>query len=98
VIACDVDKAVLENPAADQALLMPDAQTIPVPSASVDLVVADYVLEHVAAPTELAKEIDRVLRPGGCTNRAQPPAHTCTRKVAAAKGSSRHLPNQVPHE
>jgi SAM-dependent methyltransferase len=65
VVAVDPDPAVLDNPLADEAKVMPDEQTIPMPDASCDLVVADWVLEHVSCPRQLGREIARVLRPGG---------------------------------
>ena len=64
VIAIDPDPAVLTNPSADQTLVMVDDE-IPLPDRSVDLVVANWVLEHVRDPHAGAAEIDRVLRPGG---------------------------------
>lgn len=39
--------------------------TIPLPDASVDVVVSYDVLEHVASPPDSVREIHRVLRPGG---------------------------------
>jgi ubiquinone/menaquinone biosynthesis C-methylase UbiE len=39
--------------------------TIPLPDASIDVVVSYDVLEHVASPPHAVREIHRVLRPGG---------------------------------
>lgn len=64
VVAVDVDDAVLHNRAADERRLMV-AGRIPLEDDSVDLVVADYVLEHVIHPASFVREIDRVLRKGG---------------------------------
>jgi len=33
---------------------------------SVDIVICDYVLEHVEHPDQFQEEIDRILKPGGC--------------------------------
>lgn len=41
------------------------AEAIPLPSASVDLVITQEVLEHVADPFKAIEEIHRVLKPGG---------------------------------
>tara|TARA_B100000886_G_C20346676_1_gene458984 strand:+ start:244 stop:963 length:720 start_codon:yes stop_codon:yes gene_type:complete len=64
VIACDVDEAVLLNNTADKVLLMKNNH-IPVLNESIDLVIADFVLEHVKETSEFACEINRVLKPGG---------------------------------
>ena len=64
VVAVDPDAVVLTNRWADQTLVMVDG-TIPLPDRSVDVVVANWVLEHVEDPEAAAAEIDRVLRPGG---------------------------------
>jgi SAM-dependent methyltransferase len=65
VVAVDPDPVVLDNRTADQVLVMPDPEKIPVDSHSCDLIVANWVFEHVANPSALAPDIDRVLRPGG---------------------------------
>jgi ubiquinone/menaquinone biosynthesis C-methylase UbiE len=65
VIAVDPDPAVLTNKTADQTLVMTEGHRIPVPDSSVDVVVANWVLEHLQDPSAAAAEIDRVLRPGG---------------------------------
>jgi len=82
VIAVDPDSAVLRNPTADRVLVMTEDHVIPLPDCSVDLVVANWVLEHVQDPGVAAAEIDRVLRPGGwfC-------AHTPNRNGYVALGS-----------
>jgi SAM-dependent methyltransferase len=41
------------------------AEAIPLPDASVDLVITQEVLEHVADPFKAMQEIHRVLKPGG---------------------------------
>jgi ubiquinone/menaquinone biosynthesis C-methylase UbiE len=64
VIGLDVDPVVLSNPLVDRAIVY-DGETIPMETASVDLVVSDYTFEHIANPERFSKEIERVLRPGG---------------------------------
>lgn len=67
VVGCDVDPVVRENPTLDAAYVMPLGEPTPFEDASFDLVIADYVLEHVThedAPA-IAAEMMRVLRPGG---------------------------------
>lgn len=47
------------------AEVIKDANALPVPDQSIDVAVCVEVLEHLFAPKEAAKEIYRVLRPGG---------------------------------
>lgn len=65
VIGIDVDKAVLDNPAVDEAHVVRVGESLPVVDGTVDLVVSDYVFEHIADPAWAAGEIGRILRPGG---------------------------------
>jgi SAM-dependent methyltransferase len=67
-IAVDVDPAVLENPFASEKHVMPivhGAVTIPVADSSVDVVICDWVVEHLPDPLAVFAEFNRVLRPGG---------------------------------
>ncbi|MFN3474839.1 MAG: class I SAM-dependent methyltransferase [Blastomonas sp.] len=64
VIAVDVDTAVLDNRSSDEQLLMVDGK-IPLPDQSVDMIVSDYVLEHIVDVGLFCAEVDRVLKPGG---------------------------------
>jgi SAM-dependent methyltransferase len=64
VIVADIDPVVLENRSADRTIQMqPDH--VPLESSSVDVIVADYVVEHVEDPKAFGSEIDRLLKPGG---------------------------------
>lgn len=67
VVGVDVDEAVLKHPALAEAHVLDPGDPIPYRDASFDLVLADYVLEHVAAADapRVARELLRVLRPGG---------------------------------
>ena len=40
-------------------------ESIPLPDASVDAVVCEYVVEHLSEPQRVLKELRRILRPGG---------------------------------
>ena len=65
LVGIDVDRAVLANTHLDEAhVVAPDAPW-PMASNSVDIVVSEYVLEHIEHPHRFAAELDRVLRPGG---------------------------------
>jgi SAM-dependent methyltransferase len=64
VIAVDVDPVVLQNPSADECLVM-HSNSIPLSDHSVDVIIADWVLEHIEFPKQFCEEVNRVLRPGG---------------------------------
>jgi SAM-dependent methyltransferase len=64
VIGIDVDLVAAENPIIDEFRAI-DGPRWPLDDNSVDLAVCDWVLEHVADPTEFVGELHRVLRPGG---------------------------------
>ncbi|MEL6870926.1 MAG: methyltransferase domain-containing protein [Pseudomonadota bacterium] len=64
VIAADVDKAVISNQASDEQLVI-EPERLGLPPGSVDLVVADYVLEHVDDADIFARQIDECLKSGG---------------------------------
>lgn len=63
----DVDPIVLTNPSVVQAKVIEPGDRLPYDDASYDMVIADYVLEHIgrAHAAIVAEEILRVLRPGG---------------------------------
>lgn len=65
VIGADMDPAVLGNPQLDRAVLLTPEGRLPLADASVDLIVAFAVFEHVASPDIVAGELTRVLKPGG---------------------------------
>lgn len=64
---CDVDPAVLENPILNEAKLLKeeDDYRIPYPDAHFDVVIADWVVEHLPDPERSFLEIHRVLKRGG---------------------------------
>ncbi|TWT52647.1 putative S-adenosylmethionine-dependent methyltransferase [Rubripirellula amarantea] len=64
VLGIDVDPCGVEHPYVDEFRLIDDKRW-PVESSSRDLVIADYVIEHLAEPGEFFDEVKRVLRPGG---------------------------------
>jgi len=64
VYACDVDKAVYLNKNVDEILTMEDGK-VQAHGESMDIIIADYVLEHIENPKKFFNEIDRLLKPGG---------------------------------
>ena len=64
-IGVDPDEIVLSNPFLNEAYVMDQDGKIPLADNSVDLICSFAVLEHVGEPHKLAKEVQRVLRPGG---------------------------------
>ena len=65
LIGLDVDDAVLSNPYVDEAYVYEVDAPLPLEDESVDVVFADWVVEHVEFPDRFANEIARVLKPGG---------------------------------
>lgn len=65
VIGADVDPVVSSNPALDEHVLIEHDGRLGLDDQSVDLIVADHTFEHVTDPTPVARELTRVLRPGG---------------------------------
>lgn len=63
-IAADVDTAVVENRASTDNILI-EKERVPLEDSTVDVIVADYVLEHIDNPESFVKEVDRLLKPGG---------------------------------
>jgi SAM-dependent methyltransferase len=64
LIGVDIDKSVLANPTLDEAYVC-DIARMPFEDAKFDVVILDYVLEHLEDPTAAVLGIKRVLKPGG---------------------------------
>lgn len=64
VVGADVQSVVLANPTTSRNLLIEEGR-IPLSSESVDVIVADFVLEHVQDVERFAGEVARILKPGG---------------------------------
>lgn len=65
VIGVDPDPAVETNPGLDRAIVIGSDGRLTLPDRSVDVVVSDFTFEHIADPAGAARELDRVLVPGG---------------------------------
>jgi SAM-dependent methyltransferase len=66
VIGIDVDPHACDNPYLDEfRLVSAEAGDFPLPDASADLCVTDYVVEHVRDHRKFFAECHRILKPGG---------------------------------
>ena len=65
VIGTDVYDGVLHHPYLDERHVTRPSQPLPLPDASVDIVVADWVFEHLKDPKQFVSEMERIVRPGG---------------------------------
>ena len=65
LIGLDPDPAARANPQIDEFIESESASEWPVEPGAVDLVVARYVIEHVAQPGAFLSNVRRVLKPGG---------------------------------
>jgi SAM-dependent methyltransferase len=65
VVGVDVDASVLGNPSLDCAIVVDEDGPLPFPSSSIDLIVSDFCFEHLRFPESAARELTRVLKPGG---------------------------------
>lgn len=65
VIGVDVDDAVLSNRSTDENVVIGPDGSLPFADGSADVVIADFVLEHLDDPAMVEAEVFRVLKPGG---------------------------------
>lgn len=64
VVGADIDPIVLQNSELDETYIIKD-NVLPFSNAAFDVVLSDYVLEHVEYPLQFLSEVHRVLKPGG---------------------------------
>jgi SAM-dependent methyltransferase len=65
VEGCDVDDVVLQNCFLDHAEVITPDVALPYPDDRFDIVVSRYVFEHIDNPDQVARELLRVVKPGG---------------------------------
>jgi|HubBroStandDraft_1064217.scaffolds.fasta_scaffold249572_2 SAM-dependent methyltransferase len=102
-VAVDVDPAVLQNPFAKDRFVMPLERgrvRVPMEDASVDVIICDWVVEHLADPAEVFLELKRVLRPGGSvcvrTSNKWHYAHLAARLLGSSKAGALALRRAQP--
>ena len=89
VIAADVDPIVLENKTADECIVL-EGDQLPFEDESIDVVIADYVLEHIEEPNLFSNEVDRILKRGGYFCARTPHKYHYVSIAAAATKNSAH--------
>jgi ubiquinone/menaquinone biosynthesis C-methylase UbiE len=65
IVGIDVDPDAAQNPGIDEFRLLADEAIWPVADQSIDLIISDFVLEHIKDPTSYFAEAARVLKPKG---------------------------------
>lgn len=65
VVAADVDDVVRENVPSDEQVVLENGAPLPFGDGEFDLVVSDFVFEHLVEPKRTASELLRVTRSGG---------------------------------
>jgi SAM-dependent methyltransferase len=65
VTAADVDPEVLTHPTSENQHVIVPGESLPIEDGTFDLIVSDYVFEHIEDPKIVADELQRLLRPGG---------------------------------
>lgn len=64
VVGADIDPIVLENTEMDKAVVIENG-VVPLEGNKFDVIVSDFVLEHVENPDQFMAEVKRLLKPGG---------------------------------
>jgi SAM-dependent methyltransferase len=65
VIGIDVHTGIHDHPYLDERHVIASGGALPLTSGTIDIVVADWVLEHLENPRQFAEEMERLVRPGG---------------------------------
>lgn len=89
-IGVDLDPVVRTNPGLDEVHVLTDQDDyrIPLPDASVDAVIADWVVEHLPQPLRSFADCRRVLKPNGLFAARTPNRWHYTCAISRAVGST----------
>jgi SAM-dependent methyltransferase len=90
IVGADIDPCVLENPELDRACLIENG-LLPLEDGYFDLIVSDYVFEHVDDPHQFLSEAARVLKPGGSLMFRTPNARHYVALISAVTPHRVHL-------
>ena len=90
VIVCDVDEVVLQNPGADETVVIRPDEPLPFADGAFDLIVSDFVFEHIADPALVSKELRRILKPNGWICARTPNKYCLISLVTRLIHNSRH--------
>jgi SAM-dependent methyltransferase len=63
-VGADVDQAVLTNPTTTKNVVIRDG-VVPLGDGEFDVIICDYVLEHIVDVESFRNEVSRLLKPGG---------------------------------
>ncbi len=91
VIGLDVDPDAAQNPGLNEFHRIDGVSAWPVPDESIDLIVSDFVLEHIDNPEAFFAEAARVLKPGGVFCARTPNRIGYVGLVASLIPNSRHV-------
>jgi SAM-dependent methyltransferase len=89
VEGCDIDPAVLTNPFLDHAEVIEPGKPLPYADNNFDIVFARSVFEHIEDPEWLARELLRIVKPGGLIAASTP------NKFAYFAVAARMVPNRL---
>ena len=64
IYGADIDKDIFKNITVDESLLI-ENNKVPIEDNFFDLIICDFVIEHVEDVKKFASEINRLLKPGG---------------------------------
>lgn len=90
IVGADIDNAVLQNKAVDSHVVCELDEPLPFDDASFDVIIADFVLEHVENPEAFAAEIMRLLKPGGHFCARTPHKYNYVSIAASMTQNSKH--------
>jgi len=65
IVGVDIDDEINKHPSLDEINIIKIGETLPYSDSTFDLIVSDYVFEHIDEPKFVVKELERVLKPGG---------------------------------
>jgi SAM-dependent methyltransferase len=101
-IGADIDEAVFQNTATSRNLLISNGR-VPCEDATFDIIICDYVFEHVNDVAGFSREVARLLKPGGVVCGRTPHALNYVSLAARLIRNERHAgwlsrlqPNRKP--